>query len=189
MSTTLIQIKHYQIPDRIVFECQVQDDVENKIKYAVEEAVRQKKSLAYADLSGADLSHANLSHANLSHADLSYCYFHETDLHHADLYHANLSYANFIFSELFSSSFQCATFNETNIDGESVSKIPTVVGGGLRWHVIITEEYMRIGCQRHKHEEWKSFNDRQISSMDEDALEFWNRYSVVLLSMCDIQSK
>ncbi len=54
------------------------------IKDAVNQAVKEKANLSYADLSGADLSGADLSYADLSGADLSY----------ADLSGANLSYAN-----------------------------------------------------------------------------------------------
>lgn len=183
MSTTLIKIKHCQIPDKVIFECQVPDEIENKIKYAVETAVRRGKSLAYANLSHVNLRGANLYHANLYRAYLQY-----TNLQGSDLQCSDLQYTTIQGSDLQGSDLRYAKFHETNIDGELVSKTPTLIVG-LHWSVFITEGYMRIGCQRHTHEEWKSFNDHQISKMDDNALEFWNRYSVVLLSMCDIQSK
>ncbi|WP_446090290.1 hypothetical protein [Acinetobacter sp. 1124_18A] len=44
---------------------------------------------------------------------------------------------------------------------------------------------MRIGCQEHTVEDWKSFDDAHITRMDSEALEFWNQYKSMLLNMCD----
>ena len=44
---------------------------------------------------------------------------------------------------------------------------------------------MRIGCQNHSIEDWKSFTDEQISQMASDALEFWNQHKAMLLGVCD----
>ena len=44
---------------------------------------------------------------------------------------------------------------------------------------------MRIGCQEHSVEAWKSFNDVEIRRMDIDALEFWNKHKGLLLKACE----
>ncbi len=57
---------------------------------------------------------------------------------------------------------------------------------GLRWFVVINGlAEMQIGCQRHSVEEWKLFNDKQISSMGNGALEFWNKYKTMILAVCE----
>jgi hypothetical protein len=43
---------------------------------------------------------------------------------------------------------------------------------GLRYFVMISPKYIRIGCENHTHEGWKSFTDEEIAKMDEDALDF-----------------
>ncbi|WP_307005596.1 hypothetical protein [Acinetobacter baylyi] len=44
---------------------------------------------------------------------------------------------------------------------------------------------MKIGCQEHKVQDWKSFTDQEISRMDSDALTFWNQHKVMLLAACE----
>lgn len=61
-------------------------------KEAIEEAIRNRANLSWANLSRADLSKANLSWANLSKADLS-----KADLSKANLSKADLSWATIWF--------------------------------------------------------------------------------------------
>ena len=71
-----------------------------------------------------------------------------------------------------------------NLDGEILTKAPISILN-LMWPVLITEGFMRIGCQRHSHEEWKSFDDGAIKRMEGRAIEFWARWKLPLLAMCD----
>ena len=97
----------------------------------------------------------------------------DADLRGADLRGANLSGAN----------LRGANLSGANLSG---AKAAPLVIYGLRWDVVINGTGdMRIGCQNHKVEEWKSFDDERISLMDSNALDFWNQHKLMLLSMCD----
>ena len=115
-------------------------------------------ALEKATQSGANLSGAYLSGANLYGANLS-----GANLYGADLYGANLSGAK--------------------IDGEEIKKPPVQIGG-LAWDVLITEGFMRIGCQRHTHEAWAEFGPDEIHDMAGNATEFWGQWKSILLSIC-----
>ena len=107
---------------------------------------------------GADLRGADLSGADLRGADLR-----SADLSGADLFGANLRGADL-----------------------SGAKASPLIVYGLRWDVIINGlGKMRIGCQEHSVEDWKSFDDARITRMDSEALEFWNQHKSMLLNMCD----
>lgn len=66
------------------------------------------------------------------------------------------------------------------------AKAAPLIVHGLRWNVIISGlGKMRIGCQEHSIEDWKSFDDARITRMDSEALDFWNQHKSMLLNMCD----
>ena len=115
-------------------------------------------ALEKATQSGANLSGADLSGANLYGANLSGANLYGADLYGADLYGAK-------------------------IDGEEIKKLPVQIGG-LAWDVLITEGFMRIGCQRHTHEAWAEFGPDEIHDMAGDATEFWEQWKAILLSIC-----
>ena len=114
------------------------------------------------------LEKATQSGANLSGADLS-C---------ANLYGANLSGANLYGADLYGADLYGA-----KIDGEEIKKPPVQIGG-LAWDVLITEGFMRIGCQRHTHEAWAEFGPDEIHDMAGNATEFWEQWKAILLSIC-----
>lgn len=121
-------------------------------------AVKGKENLSGAYLSRADLSGADMSGADMSGANLT-----GANLYGANLFGANLSGAE--------------------IDGEKITKNPISISG-LRYACLITENYMRLGCKRYTHYEWSEFNNQEISDMDSYALEFWNQWKILLLTMC-----
>ena len=90
------------------------------------------------------------------------------DLSGADLSGANLSRAD---------------LSRAKIDGEEIKKLPVQIGG-LAWDVLITEGFMRIGCQRHTHEAWAEFGPDEIRDMAGNATEFWGKWKSILLSFC-----
>ena len=71
-----------------------------------------------------------------------------------------------------------------NLDGEIITK-ETISITNMRWPVLITGRFMRIGCQRHDHESWIKFTDDEIVSMDGGALEFWIKWKIALLALCN----
>ncbi|MFW2152835.1 pentapeptide repeat-containing protein [Acinetobacter gyllenbergii] len=159
----------------VLFTCEIPEGMESGViaRHVAEAAIAAGADLRGADLSGADLSGAYLSGADLSGADLSGAYLSGADLRGADLSGADLSGAY----------LRGADLRGADLSG---AKAAPLVIYGLRWDVVINGTGdMQIGCQNHKVEEWKSFDDVRISSMDSNALDFWKQHKSMLLSMCD----
>ncbi|MGQ1156286.1 pentapeptide repeat-containing protein [Acinetobacter baumannii] len=141
-----------------------------------------------ANLYGADLYGANLCGANLCGANLC-----GANLYGANLYGANLRGANLYDANLYGADLRGANLYDANLYGANLyganlydAKAAPLIVYGLRWGVIISGlGKMRIGCQEHSVEDWKSFDDARITRMDSEALEFWNQHKSMLLNMCD----
>ena len=154
----MYQIKSW-LTGAVLFGCDVPDAHSGMAaRFALEKATQSRADLSRANLSGADLSGANLYGANLCGANLC----------GANLSRANLSGANLYGAK---------------IDGEEIKKPPVQIGG-LAWDVLITEGFMRIGCQRHTHEAWAEFGPDEIHDMAGNATEFWEQWKAILLSIC-----
>ncbi|MEG2749519.1 MAG: pentapeptide repeat-containing protein, partial [Acinetobacter sp.] len=120
----------------------------------------------------------NLRGANLRGANLE-----DANLRGANLRGANLEGANLRGANLIDANLEDANLRGANLRG---AKNAPITISGLRWFVVINGlAEMQIGCQRHSVEEWKLFNDKQISSMSDGALEFWNKYKTMLLAVCE----
>ena len=161
--------------EEVLFTCDVPEGMESGMiaRHALESAIAEDADLFGADLRGANLSGADLRGANLRGADLFGADLFGADLRGANLRGANLSCAN----------LSCANLFGADLRGAKAS--PLIVYG-LRWDVIINGlGKMRIGCQEHSVEDWKSFDDARITRMDSEALEFWNQHKSMLLNMCD----
>lgn len=115
-------------------------------------------------LEAAVVARANLARANLEGADLTW----------ANLAGANLARAN----------LAGAYLEGAYLDGEKLTKAPLSLIN-LHWNVLITGQYMRIGCQHHTHEQWAAFSDDDISAMASEALDFWRRWKIPLLALCE----
>ena len=100
---------------------------------------------------------------------------------------ANLRGANLRDANLRGAYLEGANLRGAKIDGEEVQYAPIAVEG-LHWWVLITDRYMRIGCQRHTHAEWAGFSDALISHMDSHATTFWTSHKDVLLGLCAVQA-
>jgi uncharacterized protein YjbI with pentapeptide repeats len=94
-------------------------------------------------------------------------------LHGADLSGADLSGADLRDANLFGADLR----------GEILTKTPISILN-LTWDILITEGYMRIGCQRHTHAEWEAFTDEAIADMESRASEFWKANREWLLAAC-----
>ena len=140
----------------ILFEYEAE---ENSLKITLQVAVKNG-----ADLRGANLDGANLRGANLYGADLD----------GADLYGANLRGAD----------LRGASLRDANLDGEKLVKTPLQLNN-LKWFVLISDKYLRIGCQRFTIEEWRNFDDAAIVKMDFAALKFWRKWKVPIMALCD----
>ena len=112
-----------------------------------------------ATLVAAVKARAHLTNANLGGANLARAHLTNANLGGANLGGANLGGAN---------------LDGANLGGEVLNKAPISLIN-LQWSILITGQYMRIGCQRHTHEEWRDFTDVEIGNMAIGALAFWRK--------------
>jgi uncharacterized protein YjbI with pentapeptide repeats len=136
------------------------------------------------DLYGTDLYGANLYGADLRGANLRGTNLCGTNLCGANLRGANLYGANLYGTDLYGANLYGANLRGAKIDGEEIKIAPLCIAG-LHWWVLITDSYMRIGCQRHSHAEWAAFGNTQIAEMDGKAAEFWATWKAPLMAMCE----
>ena len=97
----------------------------------------------------------------------------------ANLYGANLEGADLEGANLYSANLRGA-----NLEGEKLTKTPLQLNN-LKWPVLISDKYLRIGCQRFTIEEWKNFDDAAIVKMDFAALKFWRNWKAPIIALCD----
>ena len=148
-------------------------------------------NLRYANLSSADLRDADLSSANLSTADLSYANLSSANLSSADLRDADLRYANLSYANLRSADLRYANLRYANLRS---ADLRSAVGEMKYIKSIQCEEYyisytykkLNIGCQSHLIEDWKNFNDEQISTMDSGALNWWKAWKPILMNIIEV---
>ena len=50
----------------------------------------------------------------------------------------------------------------------------------MLWPVLLKDDEVKIGCQKHKYIEWKNFSDDEIIKMESRALDFYNMIIPVL---------
>ena len=149
----------------VVFEADIEN---NTVKLTLELALKSSANLRGANLCGANLDDANLCGANLCGADLR----------GADLYGANLDGAN----------LYGANLRGANLDDEKLTKTPLQLNN-LKWFVLISDSYLRIGCQRHSISDWEKFKDSEIEKMDSGALDFWKKWKNSILTICKAHSE
>lgn len=77
-----------------------------------------------------------------------------------------------------------ADLRNANLYGEKLTK-PPVQLNNLKWSVLISDKYLRIGCRRFTIEEWKNFDDPTIDSMSAGALKFWRKWKTPTIELCD----
>ena len=106
----------------VLFECEVDENEQFKMRVAVELAVKQRANLSWANLSDANLSDANLSEANLSEANLSWANLSEANLSWANLSWANLSDANLSEANLSKADLSKADLSEADLSEANLSE-------------------------------------------------------------------
>ena len=160
----------------ILFEYEAE---ENSLKITLQVAVKTDADLRGAKLRGADLRGANLRGADLRGASL-----HGANLRGADLRGANLRDANLRGANLHGANLHGANLYGADLDGEKLVKTPLQLNN-LKWFVLISDKYLRIGCQRFTIEEWRNFDDAAIVKMDFAALKFWRKWKAPIIALCD----
>ncbi|SSO58183.1 Type III effector pipB2 [Acinetobacter baumannii] len=199
-----IMTQKFEIKNRwtkeVLFTCDIPEGMESGMiaRHAVEAAIAADADLRGANLRGANLRGANLRGANLYDANLRGADLYDANLRGADLRGANLYGADLRGADLYDANLRGADLYDANLRGADLrganlygadlrgAKAAPLFVYGLCWDVIISGlGKMRIGCQEHSVEDWKSFDDARITRMDSEALEFWNQHKSMLLNMCD----
>ena len=98
----------------------------------------------------------------------------------ADLQYANLKGANLQHADL-----KGANLRHADLRGANLS-IDVIHIDGMRWDVIIFQDWMTIGCQHHHVVDWDRFTDDEISKMNDDALEFWKENKGKLITIANL---
>jgi len=165
---------------------------ENTLKISLLAALKAGADLCGANLCGANLYGANLRVADLSGADLRCSDLRESNLRESnllgsDLRGADLLGADLCGANLYGANLDGANLYGANLDGEKILQNPIKMIGHQYW-ILITDSFMRIGCQRHTHQQWAEFDSKQIDDMDSHATEFWNQWEAPLLAMCKAHS-
>jgi hypothetical protein len=158
---------------------------------AVEEYIRERQDLRYANLTGAnlqgadltganlhgaDLSFSNLTNATLQGADLSLADLMHTDLGFADLTGANLVYVNLTGANLYCANLQGADLTGTNLRGANLdySFLP------FSCHSLEIKVDKRIACQLlyHTLRAMQSVDDAEVKALlnDDKALALANQF-------------
>ena len=58
------------------------------------------------------------------------------------------------------------------------------------YNITLTTNFIKIGCQFHKKEEWFNFTDREIEAMDGlKAIHFWKKWKPILMAICECKEK
>ena len=81
-----------------------------------------------------------------------------------------------------------ADLRGVNLDGEKLTKTPLQLNN-LKWFVLISDSYLRIGCQRHLISDWEKFKDGEIEKMASGALDFWKKWKNSILTICKAHSE
>ena len=137
-------------------------------------------SLRGADLRDADLCHANLRNANLRDADLCHANLRGADLRGADLRDADLCYAYLRGANLRDADLRGADLRDADLRDAIGNMVEIKSVQADTWPVTYTNEVMCIGCRRHAITEWWAFSDKEINSMDEQALKWWRLWKPIL---------
>jgi hypothetical protein len=160
---------------------------------SLDEASLDGASLVGASLVGASLVGASLDGAFLDGAFLAGASLDGASLVRASLVRASLVRASLVRASLDEASLDGASLLGASLDGASlvgadgkkttIQKEPIQISG-LRWHIIIFDKDMRIGCEYHSLADWWAYDDAKISDMDRDALGFWRQNNAMLQGVC-----
>lgn len=136
-----------------------------------------RANLRGADFRGADLRGADLPWADFREADLRGAY-----LHGAGFIMANLRGADFRGADFSGADLRGADLRGADLRGANLHKVDIVIiQTDSPWHVMIDRKYIRIGCQLYEAEQWLSFTDDEIASMDNDALRWWRNWKPLIM--------
>ena len=155
-------------------------------KWLSNEAGGERANLLWANLSGANLSGANLSGANLSEANLSGANLLWANLSGANLSGANLRWANLSGANLSGANLSGANLSEANLSNLLGNSIHVKTIAVEKYTITYTSSILQIGCQRKNIDEWFNLSDDEISKMDMGALDWWNKWKLIIKNIIEI---
>ena len=71
--------------------------------------------------------------------------------------------------------------------GQPASNLLSI--NGLRWPVSTDGQSIQIGCKHHSVEEWRSFDESVIASMNRHALGVYKAYRDTVLALADARKR
>ena len=152
-------------------------------------AEKNKSSLSGSNLSGSSLSGSDLSWSDLSGSNLRWSSLCWSNLRWSNLSGSNLSWSDLRGSDLSGSDLRgsdlsWSVFKNTKRNDWLINR-PPIQMTGFGYSVIIFDEHMEIGCEKHSFKDWEKFTDEEIIEFDgKDAFRFWEKNKKVLLDMC-----
>lgn len=84
----------------------------------------------------------------------------------ADLYGADLSGTN-----LSGANLRWANLSGAKDGNNELLKCNTVLG--LKWSILMFQDVVTVGCEKHKLDEWRNFTEDEIGEMHRGALDFY----------------
>ena len=140
--------------------------------------------LKEADLSGANLREVNLIGANLIEANLVGAYLYNANLKDANLKNANLSDTNLMSTNLVGTYLYGANLSGAYLTGAvGNNREVKLLQLGKYYTTILVGIKIHIGCECHTIEQWENFTDKEISEMDDGALDWWKKWKEVILKV------
>lgn len=141
----------------------------------------EKCILTKCDLRKSDFSRARLKHAMLNGCDMT-----NTNFSHVKFDYASLCYSSFLYTNFYEASLRLADLTGTNLKGAYLfgCRLPenTWLIMGEEYSIQITHGlWLRVGCQNHKIEDWRTFRFEDIEAMDGlRAIKFYPRLLDIL---------
>lgn len=170
-----------------------------KLRHAILWAIENDADLNGTSLRDADLSGIDLRNADLSDTDLRDVNFCGANLNDSDFRGTDLRRANFIGANLRGANFHGVKLHNINLcgaklrsaiwtNGAVIRRKPIIIDG-LRYRVIILDAHAQIGCQIKSLHEWEEVDEGNLSSIEDDAIDFWLVWRDVLLAMASANDR
>jgi uncharacterized protein YjbI with pentapeptide repeats len=95
------------------------------------------------------------------------------------LYGANLSGANLSGANLYGTNLSGTTYHEGTFNKGLLQLI------GLKWPILFLDTHIKIGCKFYSTNEWDNFTDEEINKLNSEALDFWQAYKDLIITIAN----
>ena len=148
----------------------------NSVALTLALAIEAKTSLCNADLCDSDLRYADLCGADLCGADLRDADLRYANLCDSDLRYADLRDSNLCGADLRGANLSCAIGNMRQVFSMQLET----------WYICYTKDMLFIGCKAFAIDEWRNFNDNEITTMDSKALPLWKKWKSFIMTAIEM---